>query len=260
MTLFMFAFHVGAVAALFNFNWAAFGIGVLMYWVAGSLGIGIGYHRLLAHKGFKTPKYVEYFLTICGSLAMQGGPIAWVGNHRMHHAHVEGEQDPHSPRLGFWWAHLGWILLGHSDHNDIQSKERVTPDLIRDPFHRWITKWNYVPALFLFAILYWMGGWPFILWGIFMRVVFAWHATCLVNSAAHLWGRRRFETADDSRNNWWVALMSFGEGWHNNHHAFPSAARHGLAWYELDLNWWSIWTLKQLGLVRDLRLARWPKQ
>ncbi len=260
MTLFMGLFHVGAVAALFRFSWAAFGVCVLMWWVAGSLGIGIGYHRLLAHRGFKTPKPVEYFLTFCGVLALQGGSIPWVANHRLHHAHVEREGDPHSPREGFFWAHLGWILFGRSDHNDVAATARHAQDLARDRFHVLLSQWNYVPQFFLAALLYWAGGWPFILWGIFMRVVFSWHATCFVNSAAHVWGRRRFETADDSRNNWWVALMSFGEGWHNNHHAFPSAARHGLTWYEIDPNWCVIWTLRKLGLATDVRLARLPRK
>ncbi len=131
---------------------------------------------------------------------------------------------------------MGWITNGVSDHNEVNVHVRVVPDLAKDRFHVWISKWNYAPQIFLCGILYWAGGWPFILWGICLRVVFSWHATCFVNSAAHVWGRRRFETPDDSRNNWWVALMTFGEGWHNNHHAHQAAARHGLAWYELDIN------------------------
>jgi stearoyl-CoA desaturase (delta-9 desaturase) len=256
MTLFMGIFHIGAIAALFQFSWAAFGVAVLMWWVSGSLGIGIGYHRLLTHRGFKTPKGVEYFLTFCGVLALEGGPIAWCGNHRLHHAHAEREGDPHSPRHGFWWSHMGWITNGASDHNDVTGIARMMPELAKDPFHLWISKYNYVPQLFLAALFYWAGGWAFVLWGICFRVVFSWHATCFVNSAAHVWGRRRFETNDDSRNNWWVALMTFGEGWHNNHHAHPSAARHGLAWYELDLNWMGIWTLQKLGLATNIRLYK----
>jgi stearoyl-CoA desaturase (delta-9 desaturase) len=260
ITLFMLSFHVGAVIALFNFSWPALGVAVFLWWFAGSLGIGIGYHRLLTHRGFKTSKPVEYFLTLCGALALQGGSIPWCANHRIHHANTEREGDPHSPRHGFWWSHMGWITNGVSDHNEVNIHVRTVPDLARDRFHVWISRWNYVPQLFLFAILFWAGGWPFILWGICVRVVFSWHATCFVNSAAHVWGRRRFETRDDSRNNWWVALMTFGEGWHNNHHAFPAAARHGLAWYEVDLNWWGIWALEKLGLVEKVRLVKLPKK
>lgn len=255
MTLFMLLFHVGAVAALFNFSWPALGVAVLMWWIAGSLGIGIGYHRLLTHRGFKTPKFVEYFLTLCGTLALQGGPIGWVATHRIHHANTERDGDPHSPREGFWWSHMGWIVNGQSTHSEVESMARFVPDLSKDPFLDWLSRWSFVTQIPLIAILYWAGGWPFILWGICLRVVFSWHATCFVNSAAHVWGTRRFETRDDSRNNWWVALMTFGEGWHNNHHAFPAAARHGLSWYQIDINWYGIWLLKKLGLARKIRLA-----
>lgn len=255
MTLFMLLFHVGAVAALFNFSWPALGVAVLMWWIAGSLGIGIGYHRLLTHRGFKTPKFVEYFLTLCGTLALQGGPIGWVATHRIHHANTERDGDPHSPREGFWWSHMGWIVNGQSTHSEVESMARFVPDLSKDPFLDWLSRWSFVTQIPLIAILYWAGGWPFILWGICLRVVFSWHATCFVNSAAHVWGTRRFETRDDSRNNWWVALMTFGEGWHNNHHAFPAAARHGLSWYQVDINWYGIWLLKKLGLARKIRLA-----
>ncbi|MFN0085882.1 MAG: acyl-CoA desaturase [Blastocatellia bacterium] len=259
MTLFMLLFHAGAAAALFNFSWPALGSAILMWWVAGSLGIGIGYHRLLTHRGFKTSKPVEYFLTFCGATALQGGSIAWVARHRIHHAQAERDGDPHSPRHGFWWSHMGWIVNGRSDHNEIESLTRYVPDLAKDRFHLWISRWNFLPALVPIGLLYWAGGWPFILWGVCVRVAFSWHATCLVNSAAHVWGSRRFATRDDSRNNWWVALMTFGEGWHNNHHAHPAAARHGLAWYELDLNWCAIRALEKLGLVDNVRLAGMPK-
>jgi stearoyl-CoA desaturase (delta-9 desaturase) len=258
MTLFMLLFHVGATLALWSFSWPALGVAVLTWWVAGGLGIGIGYHRLLTHRGFVVAKPVEYALTVCGALALQGGAIAWVATHRRHHAHAEREGDPHSPRHGFWWSHMGWIVNGISDHREVEAAGRYAPELAADRFHVWLSRWNFLPQLPLAAILYWAGGWPFVLWGICVRVVFSWHATCLVNSAAHVWGGRRFETRDDSRNNWWVALMSFGEGWHNNHHAFPAAARHGLAWYELDINWYAIWTLEKLGLAAGVRRAKLP--
>jgi fatty-acid desaturase len=257
--LFMIFFHSVALVGLFNFSWAAFGVAVLMWWVAGSLGIGMGYHRLLTHRGFKTPKWVEYFLTLCGSLAMEGGPIAWVATHRIHHMYTEREGDPHSPRDGFWWSHMGWILNGHSLHREIEITARHAADLSRDPFHIWLSRWHFIPLICLSALLYLLGGWQFIFWGIFIRIVFSWHATWFVNSASHYWGGRRFNTRDDSRNNWWVALLTFGEGWHNNHHAHPSAARHGLTWYEIDVNWYGIWMLKKLGLAKNIRLSTLPK-
>lgn len=259
ITIFMATFHIAAIVALFYFTWSALALAIFLWWFTGSLGIGIGYHRLLTHRGFKSPKFVEYFLTTCGVLALEGGPIAWVANHRQHHMFAEREGDPHSPRDGFWWSHMGWITNGISDHREIEANGRRVPDLSSNRFHNWISRWNYLPQLVLGVILYAIGGLPFVLWGICVRVVFSWHATCLVNSAAHVWGRRRFETLDDSRNNWWVALMTFGEGWHNNHHAHPSSARHGLAWFEIDINWYCIWVLRRLGLVEKVRLAELPK-
>jgi stearoyl-CoA desaturase (delta-9 desaturase) len=265
MTVFMIFFHAGAVAALFVFTWPALMVAVLLWWIVGSLGIGMGYHRLLTHRGYKVPKPVEYFLTICGALALEGGTIPWVTTHRVHHAFTDLEGDPHSPRDGRWWSHMGWILTGRSilssgfmRHN-LTTISRYVPDLARQPFHIWLTRLHWLPSVILALALFALGGWPFVIWGIFLRVVFSWHATWLVNSATHIWGSRRFATRDDSRNLWWVALVSFGEGWHNNHHAHPAAARHGLAWYELDVNWYGIRALQFLGLARAIRLAKISK-
>ncbi|QQS46870.1 MAG: fatty acid desaturase [Acidobacteriota bacterium] len=257
---FMVAFHLVAATAIFNFTWSGLGVAIFLWWVAGSLGIGMGYHRLLTHRGYKTPKWVEHFLTICGTLAIEGGPIAWVATHRIHHKYSDQDGDPHSPRHGIWWAHMGWILEGHSLHREVDATSNYAADLAKDPLHVWLTRWHFVPQLVLAAILYALGGWNFILWGIFVRVVFSWHATWFVNSAAHVWGGRRFNTRDDSRNNWWVAIMSHGEGWHNNHHAHPAAARHGIVWYEIDINWYGIWALHKLGLASDIRLMQVPKK
>lgn len=258
--IFMIAFHLIAATAIFNFTWSGLGVAVFLWWVSGSLGIGMGYHRLLTHRGFKTPKLVEYFLTVCGTLAIEGGPIAWVATHRIHHRYSDQDGDPHSPRHGFWWAHMGWILEGHSLHREVDATSQYAADLAKDPFHVWLTKWHFVPQLILAAILFALGGWNFVLWGIFVRVAFSWHVTWFVNSAAHVWGGRRFETRDDSRNNWWVAILAHGEGWHNNHHAHPAAARHGIVWYEVDVNWYGIWVLSKLGLAKDLRLMSVPKK
>ncbi len=151
---------------------------------------------------------------------------------------------------------MGWILAGVSSHRDIEKLARFTPDLGADPYHRWLSRWHFLPMIALAAVLYGLGGLPFVLWGVFLRVVVGLHSTWLVNSATHLWGKRRFVTTDDSRNNWWVALLSFGEGWHNNHHAHPTSARHGLAWYEVDVNWWGIRTLQLLHLAKNIKLAK----
>jgi fatty-acid desaturase len=250
----MVIFHLGAVAALFMFSWQALAVCLLLWWVSGSLGVGMGFHRLLTHRGFKTPKAVEYFLTLCGLLALEAGPIAWVVTHRIHHAHTDAPGDPHTPRDGSWWAHMGWILRGTAQQYDAAVCMRYAPDLMKDPVHRWFEKLYYVPLIVLGVALLSIGGWPVLFWGVFLRVTFNLHTTWLVNSATHLWGGRRFETKDDSRNSWWVALLTWGEGWHNNHHAHPTAAKHGHAWYEVDMNWWGIRTLKLLGLAKDIKL------
>jgi len=253
---FMVLFHLGAVAALFFFTWKALFVAIFLCWVSTSLGIGMGYHRLLTHRGYKTAKWVENCLTLFATLSLEGGPIFWVATHRIHHQHSDQEGDPHSPRDGKWWAHMGWILVGKSMHHDTTTLTRYVPDLAKDKFHVWITKYHYVPMIALGIALLALGGLPFLFWGIFLRTVVGLHATWLVNSATHIWGSRPFATRDQSTNSWWVALLTWGEGWHNNHHAYPVSARHGLKWYQVDLNWYGIWVMKQLGLARQVHCAK----
>jgi fatty-acid desaturase len=256
---FLILFHVGALAALFFWSWQGIVAAVILYWVAGSLGIGMGYHRLLTHRGYKVPRIVEYFLAICASLALQGGPIQWATTHRMHHAYTDKEGDPHTPREGRWWSHVGWILTGTAQRHDQAAIAHYVPDLAKDRFYVWLDRLYFVPLVVLTLALFVFGGWSVMLWGVCVRVTLALHATWLVNSATHLWGRKRFETGDDSTNSWWVAMLTFGEGWHNNHHAHPTSARHGLKWYEVDFNWWGIRTLQFLGLARGIKRVRFNK-
>jgi fatty-acid desaturase len=255
-TFFMVVFHLGAIAALFLFTWKAFFVAMFLWWIAGGVGIGMGYHRLLTHRGYKTPKWVEYVLTVCGTLALEGGPIFFVAIHRMHHQNTDKEGDPHSPQDGGLWSHMGWILTGQSIHNDSSVLLPFVPDLRRDKFHVWISEWHWVPMTALGGVLLLVGGWPFLFWGIFLRTVLNLHSTWLVNSATHMWGSRRFATGDTSRNNFWVALLTFGEGWHNNHHAHPQSCRHGLAWYEVDANWYGISVLRMMGLAWDVKARK----
>ena len=252
----MLLFHVGAIAALFFFSWKALAIAVLLYWVAGSLGIGMGYHRLLTHRGYKTPRWLEYVLTTCGTLALEGGPIAWVATHRIHHQNTDKEADPHSPQDGGFWAHMGWIITGQAMHQNTAELLPYVPDLRKHKFYMWISKYHWVPITALAVITLGLGGLSVMLWAVFLRTVLGLHSTWLVNSATHMWGSRRFLTTDTSTNSFWVAILTFGEGWHNNHHAVPVAAKHGLAWYEIDMNWWGISTLKALGLAWDIKLTK----
>ena len=225
-----------------------------------NVGIGMCYHRLLTHRGYKVPKWLEYCLTICGTLALEGGPIFWVATHRVHHQLSDHEGDPHTPHDGTWWAHAGWIISGRTLHTHTAMLARYAPDLTRDRFQVFMSKYHWLSIATAAAICYAIGGWSMVLWGIFLRTVLGLHSTWLVNSATHLWGSRRFETRDDSRNNWWVALLTGGEGWHNNHHAPPVSARHGLRWYEFDINYYGIWVLEKLGLAKKVLIAQWdPK-
>lgn len=252
----MIAFHIGAVAALFFFSWKALFLSLFLWWISGSLGIGMGYHRLLTHRGYKTPKWMEYFLTTCATLALEGGPIFWVATHRIHHQLTDKPGDPHSPRDGKWWSHMGWIIQGKAMHQSTTELAPYVPDLRKDKVHVWLSKYHWIPVTVVGLTVLAFGGWQMTLWAVFLRTVVGLHATWLVNSATHIWGTQRFKTGDDSTNNFLIALLTFGEGWHNNHHAHPQSARHGLTWWEIDTNWYGIKTLEALGLAWDIKLPR----
>lgn len=245
-------FHVVAVAALFTFSWQNLAAAFITWWIAGSWGIGIGYHRLMTHKGMKTPRWLMRVLATFGTLALQSGPIAWVTTHRIHHAYTDMDNDPHSPRNGTYWAHIGWIFKGTAQVQPQTAIQKYSPDLIRDPYLLFLDKYYYVTSIIAGIALMAIGGWTMVVWAIFLRTVMGWHFTWLVNSATHLWGTRRFDTRDDSRNNGLIAAVTFGEGWHNNHHAYPRSAKHGLTWREFDVNWVQIRLLEKLGLVSDV--------
>lgn len=251
---FITAVHAVAVFGIFTFSWKALAVGLLLWWITGGLGITLGFHRLLSHKSFEAPRWVEYFLTFCGTLAVQGGPIAWVAGHRVHHAYSDRELDPHDSTKGFWWAHIGWIFYRDPELGRFEGYKNYAKDLVADPFILFLNSW-YIPLqVALGGLLLWLGGWSFVVWGIFVRLVFGWHCTWLVNSATHMFGYQSYESHDNSRNCWWVALLSFGEGWHNNHHTFPRSARHGLQWWEFDSSFLVLRLLEFLGLARDLRV------
>jgi fatty-acid desaturase len=256
VTIVMAILHAGAIAALFFFSWKILAATVVIYWMTTGLGISMGYHRLHTHRSYKVPVGLEYFFAVCGALTLEGGPISWVATHRIHHQNSDLPGDPHSPNEGAWWAHAGWLLTGTSNHNNTRVMSKYAPDLAKDRFYVWLNNYHWIPTFALALLLFAIGGLPLVLWGVFFRVVFGLHATWLVNSATHMWGGRRFATRDNSRNNWWVALMTFGEGWHNNHHAHPTSARHGLAWYEFDPSWIQIKILKFLGIAKSVRVAK----
>ena len=250
---FVAAFHLAAIAAIFTFSWQNLVATLICWWVSSSWGIGIAYHRLLTHRGFTTSTWMMRFLATCGSLGLQSGPITWVTTHRLHHAFTDTDKDPHSPRdKGFWWSHIGWIFKGTAQNQSEAVKQRYSPDLMKDPYLRFLDKYYWVTTLILAAGLFAIGGWTMVIWAVVMRVAVSWHFTWMVNSVTHIWGSRRFETRDDSRNNALVAAVTFGEGWHNNHHTYPRSAKHGLTWKEIDLNWYQLRMLEKVGLISNV--------
>jgi stearoyl-CoA desaturase (delta-9 desaturase) len=251
--------QAGVVFAPFTFTWSALAVCLALYLLAG-LGVTMGYHRLLTHRSFRTPRVVEYLLTALGVLANQGGPLQWVAVHRLHHRHSDADGDPHSPRDGFGWAHVWWWMPRLPAVDDPARYGRYVADLARDPVHRFFQRYHGVLPLGLAGVLYGLGqvwgsvGLSWVVWGIFVRTTLLYHATWLVNSAAHTWGYRSHGTRDRSTNIWWVALLTLGEGWHNNHHAFPRSARHGLRWWEVDVTYLVIRVLGLVGLAKQIHV------
>jgi fatty-acid desaturase len=248
------SFHLLAIPAFFTFSWQNLAALLIGNWIVGSLGVGLGWHRLLTHRGFRSPSWLEYTLSIFATMSIQDSPDKWIATHRIHHAFTETDKDPHSTRSGFWWAQIGWIVWGTAQDHDTATLKRYVPDLIKDRGHALISRFYYVPIIISAAILFAIGGWTMVVWGVFARVVVGWHTTWFVNSLSHIFGSRPYETGDLSTNNWFVALLTFGEGWHNNHHMSPTSARHGLKWYQFDMNWIAIRVFEKLGWAENIRV------
>ncbi|PIG95138.1 fatty acid desaturase [Gloeocapsopsis sp. IPPAS B-1203] len=246
--------HAVAIAAFWNFSWSALGVTLFLHWLFGSIGICLGYHRLLSHRSLQvSPKWLEYVIATLGALAIQGGPIFWVASHRLHHAHTEDkDKDPYSSQRGFWWSHMLWIFYPRPEFFDHENYKRFAPDLARDAYYRWLNRNFLLLQLPLGILLYVLGGWSFVIYGIFVRSVLLWHTTWLINSATHLRGYRNFQVSDNSRNLWWAAILTYGEGWHNNHHAYPNVAKAGQRWWEIDMTWWAIKLLQTAGLAKKV--------
>jgi stearoyl-CoA desaturase (delta-9 desaturase) len=247
------------VLAPFTFTWSGLAVCGILYLAAG-FGITLGYHRLLTHRSFQTPRAVEYLLTALAGLANQGGPLQWVAIHRIHHRHSDAAGDPHSPRDGGWWAHMFWWMPYDPALDEPARYGRYVVDLAKDPVHRFFQRFQVLPPVVLAGLLYGLGeacgglGLSWLVWGVFVRTTLLYHATWLVNSATHMWGYQSHATRDHSTNLWWVALVSLGEGWHNNHHAFPRSARHGLRWWEVDPTYWLVRLLGAVGLARHIHV------
>jgi stearoyl-CoA desaturase (delta-9 desaturase) len=242
--------HVAAVVTpcLVPFTWTALGLCVALYFVR-MFGITGVYHRYFAHRSYKTSRWFQFLLACLGCSAMQKGPLWWAGHHRHHHKHSDQEDDPHSPILGtVWWAHVGWILSGRFGTAPAMKDFEKYPELrILDRYFTWL------PGLLLATLCYLIDGWSGVVWGFLVSTVLLYHGTFLVNSACHLFGTRRFNTTDQSKNCWWAALLTMGEGWHNNHHHYQSCARQGFKWWEIDASYYIIRMLGAVGLVWDIR-------
>ena len=258
-TLGFFIFlHVGALCAFFPFafSWSAVALMFFLHWMTASLGICLGYHRYLTHRSFELPKWLGYTFVLIGTLAVENGPIKWVGQHRMHHAGSDTDRDPHSAKKGFWWSHLNWMLNTHPEFDDKDFINKYTKDLQDDKFYVFLDKYFIGVQIAFGLILFAIGGLPWVIWGVFVRIVLVYQSTWLVNSAAHMFGYKNFELENDlSTNCWWVGIAAYGEGWHNNHHAFPQSARHGLRPMEIDATWIFICMLRKLGLATNLKIA-----
>ena len=243
-------FHLIALLAPWFFSWSALGVAIALHWFCGSVGICLGYHRLLSHRSFQVPKWLERAIATVGVLAIQGGPTFWVAGHRQHHAFTEHtEKDPYSAKKGLWWSHIGWMFDLKPEVFDRKIYAKNAPDIARDPYYAFLDKYFLLFQVPLALVLYALGGWSFVVYGIFVRAVTLWHCTWLINSACHMYGYRHFDSDDNARNLWWAALLTYGEGWHNNHHSFPKMAKAGLTRWEIDPTWWLIKGLKKVGLA-----------
>lgn len=269
-TISIIAVHLLALLALVPefFSWTAVVACLLGLYVFGTLGVNIGFHRLLTHRSFACPKWVERVLAILGVCCLQEGPGRWVAIHRAHHQHSDEQPDPHSPLVAFFWGHVGWLLVSNASTDSIEVYQRYARDILSQRFYlrlerrlNWL--WVYVLHAAAIAAVALIGHWAIVgdwraaawfaggvvVWGVLVRTVLVWHITWSVNSLSHLFGYQSHDTGENSRNNWLVALISNGEGWHNNHHADQRCAAHGRKWYEVDVSYLTILAMEAVGLA-----------
>ncbi|MFO0945800.1 MAG: fatty acid desaturase [Planctomycetota bacterium] len=267
------AVHLLALCALFPyaFSWTGVAVAFLGVHVFGQ-GINLCYHRGLTHRSFHMAPWLERCFVILAVCCMQDTPAQWVAHHRRHHQHSDDVDDPHSPNRGGFWAHMGWLFVKNPSTHSLAALFGYSRDILEDPFYFWLERrgnwiWIFVAHVLLFFMAgFAIGGWTaddglaaglqfgtsLVVWGVLVRTVVVWHITWSVNSLSHLWGYRNYATSDDSRNNWLVALLTVGEGWHNNHHHDPTCATTRHQWWELDITYLELRLLERLGLVSDI--------
>jgi len=257
------AVHLMCVGVIWvGWSWTAVSVAAAMYLIRMFAVTGF-YHRYFSHKTFKTSRPFQFMLALLGNSAMQRGPLWWAANHRQHHVYSDTEKDIHSPvRHGFWWSHLGWITSPSNFGTDFKA----VPDLAKYPELRFLDRFDVLVPTLLGTTLFFLGvglnrvapelgtsGAQMLIWGFFISTVVLSHATFSINSLTHMFGNKRYQTGDESRNNFWLALVTLGEGWHNNHHHYPAATRQGFFWWEIDLTYYGLLLLEQMGLIWDLR-------
>jgi stearoyl-CoA desaturase (delta-9 desaturase) len=249
--------HITCLAVFWvGFSWPALLLCVGLYAVR-MFGLTAGFHRYFSHRAYKTSRFFQFILALLGTMAVQKGPLWWAAHHRRHHKYTDQEGDIHSPvKDGFWWSHIGWVVSTKYDPTDWNAIK----DFSKYPELRWLNKWHIVPGVVLAVLCFFGGvyfgasGWQWLVWGFFISTVLLYHGTFTVNSLAHMWGSRRYETTDDSRNNFWIALWTGGEGWHNNHHHYMASVKQGFYWWEIDFSYYALRIMSWFKLVWDLRL------
>jgi stearoyl-CoA desaturase (Delta-9 desaturase) len=242
--------HVVCLAAFWmEFRWSALALCFFLFLIR-MFAITAGYHRLFSHRAFKTNRVVQFVLAWVGCSSAQKGPLWWAAHHRAHHLNADGPIDIHSPtREGFLWSHMGWWL---SDKYDATDEKRI-PDLMKFPELVWLNKYFLIPPVVLALVCLGLDGARGLIWGFFISTVVLWHTTFLINSAAHVFGKRRFKTNDTSRNNFILAILTLGEGWHNNHHYYPASTNQGFYWWEIDITFYGLWLMEKMGLIDNIR-------
>ena len=247
-----YAVHVIAVVgvALAGFSWKGVALAVALYYIR-MFGVTGGYHRYFAHRTYRTSRAFQFVLAVLAQSSVQKGALWWAAHHRDHHKFSDTPKDPHSYRnYGFWYSHVGWILSSKTEETDYS---RIA-DMARYPELRWLNTWHVVPGVALAVGLYLVGGWEALLWGFFVSTTLLWHGTFTINSLSHIWGKRRYTTTDDSKNNPVLAIVTMGEGWHNNHHYYPRSVRQGFQWWQVDMTYYILRALAAVGIVWDLHL------
>lgn len=254
--LYYSSMHVAALPSLLPqyASWEGMTVCLLLHVLTAGFGISLGVHRLMSHRSFETYKVIQYVLAALGACTLQGGPLWWVATHYSHHAWTDAEGDPHSRRDGWFWSHFGW-LLQRTPGDVIHDYGKLVPQFYDEVVMQMIDRSGVVLNIVIGVVLYQFGGIGLVYWGVPMRLCLTYHCTWLINSACHTWGYCNHRNSDLSRNLWWVALLTYGEGWHNNHHFSPSSARIGRRWWEFDAMWVVVWIMAHCGLAWNVHVT-----